>query len=337
MTSPRLLLALVLVIAGGCADVWAQSIARKVARDLGRIDGYTGEVIERGYPGGDVVSEVTYGKPNKLRIEVKSPASRAGELVIADGDRVIMWWPQALFGVEVRGVSAPTPRELRRHLERLTAASLDAYAFSLRGESHRIAGERAKKWRVTPIRRGRYRFRHDAWTHARYSLPLKLELHDRGRALWYGMEFSKIDFSARPAAEAFAFRFPQNAVVMRWDLGDAPLSVEAARAQMNFDVKLARSLPRGHEVKRIVKARHCIPSIVVDMSRGATWLSLTETRDFGLSAPARGKAIEINGKPAQLAFLGPFSTITWVDGKTALTLTGNLAYPELIRIAESVR
>jgi outer membrane lipoprotein-sorting protein len=330
-----LITALTLSIAG-CADVWAQSIARKVARDLGKIEGYSGRVVERGYAGGEVVSDVIYARPGKLRLEVKSPAARAGELFIADGDRVIMWWPQALFGVEVRGVSTPKPSELREHIERLTRSSLAAYAFSLRGESQKIAGERAKEWRVVPTRRHRYRFRHDAWTHARYSLPLKLELRD-GARLWYGMEYTRLDFTERAGADRFAFEFPANAIVMRWDLGGASLTPAEAKAQMNFDVKLAADLPRGHKINRIVRAKHCIPSIVIDMSRGATALSLTESRDLGLAAPARGKAIEINGRPAQLAFLGPFSTITWVHGTTLLTLTGNLAYPEMIAVAESVK
>lgn len=325
------------LVAGGCADVWAQSIARKIARDLDRIEGYTGRVVERGYPGGDVVSDVTYARPGKLRIEVASPPDRAGELVIADGDRVIMWWPQALFGVEVRGVKAPGPGELRAHLERLTRSSLAAYAFSLRSQSQKVAGERTKTWRVIPTRRGRYRFKHDAWTHTTTSMPLKIELREPDNKLWYGMEFSAIDYQARPAADRFTFEFPANAIVMRWDLGGATLSAEQARAQMNFDLKLPRQLPRGHQVNKMVKARHCIPALVIDMSRGATWLSLTESRDMKLAAPPRGKAITVAGKPAQLTFLGPMSTITWVDGTTLLTLTGNLAYPELIAVAESVR
>lgn len=321
----------------GCADVWAQGIARRVANDLDKIERYSGRVVERGLDGGEVVSDVWYRKPSQVRVEIVEPADRAGELFIADGDRVVMWWPQALFGVEIRGVEVPDAAAVRRHVERLTRSNMRAYAFALRSESRRVAGHRARQWRVVPTRRAPYRFRHTAWTHARYSMPLKMELLDGDGELWYGMELSRLDFATPIAGERFAFEFPANAVVMRWDLGGESLSLDEARKQMNFAVKMPASMPAGHRIKKIVRSNHCIPALVIDMSRGATSLSLTQSRHLGLAAPVRGKTISIGPREAQLSFLGPFASITWVEGETLLTLTGNLGFPDLIAVAETIR
>ena len=43
-----------------------------------------------------------------------------------------------------------------------------------------------------------------------------------------------------------------------------------------------------------------------------------------------------NGHEAMLNFMGTYATLTWAQGRTQLTLIGNVAYPDLIEIAGSV-
>ncbi len=330
--------ALIALVSTGCADVYAQGVARKVANDLDKIDSYTGTVVERGAIEGvePLVSKVVYEKPFRARVEVVSPAKHAGEMFMYDGKRMIMWSPTALVGIEVTGFESPNKREVYEHIRRLTSEAMSAYAFSLRSEYRKVAGQRATEWRINPTRRHPFRVRHSVWNHSRYSMPLKLEIKDAGGKEWYAMEFETIEFNKPIAATSFDFEFPENAVVFRWDLSAPGITVEQAKRQMNFDLRLPKKLPKGHAVGKIIKSPHCLPAIVVTMNNGASWLSLTESRHIeGIYKP-RGKQVNVGERIGTLSFLGTFASVTWVVGNTQLTLTGNLSFPALLDIAASV-
>jgi hypothetical protein len=106
---------------------------------------------------------------------------------------------------------------------------------------------------------------------------------------------------------------------------------------MNFTVMTPKRLPPGHEVHKIVRSTATLPMILVDMDRGASMLSLTEARYLPIGIPPLGKPVTIAGQPGVLSFLGAFTTVTWVRDQTLLTLTGNLPFPEMLAVAESVQ
>ncbi len=330
------LLLLVLLCVSACSEVWAQSIAQQVASDMAKISSYQGVTLETGIAEEPVRRKVEYQEPGRFRVETLSPASHAGELVLYDGDRVVYWWPSIGFGMELLGASLPTAKETRAHLERLTSASLDAYAFSLRSEYRKIAEERAKEWRVIPTRKQPYRMKHKVWTHFKYSLPLKMVFEESAKSEWYSMAFESIAFNKGLADGAFDFQFPKNAIVFRWDLRAEGISIETAKEQMNFAVKQVSKLPKGHTLQKILKLDNALPMLSMIMDKGASKLSLTQNRFLGTAIAPLGKHIKIRGQDAILSFLGPFSSISWVADGTQLTLTGNLGYVELIAIAESV-
>lgn len=324
-----------------CTSIWAQMISGKVADDILRLESYKGTIVEKGLVPGDpetqVVRELIYQKPWKIRADTTAPQAHAGETFIYDGEQVIMWWPSELFGVRIRGISIPGEDAIREHIERETYNALRAYAYSLDGD-YPIAGERADKWRVIPTSDEPYRFNHSVWSHKGYSFPMRIDLFDDKGDFWYGMAFEDIAFDVEVPPDAFAFEFPRNAVVFEWDLRDEGISVEDAKATMNFEVMLPTQLPDGHEVRKIVPSRHCLPVIAVMMDKGATWISLTESRSLGpIAQVPLGKKVKLSsGREAVLNFMGTYSTLTWVQGRTQLTLIGNIAYPELIAIAGSV-
>ena len=327
----------------GCADAWAQSLSRQIARDLDRMHSYQGTTVETGLsPDGPVRRQVLYARPWRVRVETVAPAAHAGELFIYDGSQAILWWPKQRFGIRVRGLAAPGPDAVRRHIERLTRANMDAYAFSLRSQSARVAGRRTLEWRVIPARRSPYRQVHTVWNDKQYPMPLRIDIRGDdggggGDAPWYHMDFESITFDQPVADDAFAFSFPRNAVVFDWDFSAPGITLDQAREEMNFQVAMPGYLPPGHAVQKIVKADHCLPMMAVVMSRGASFLSLTESRDMGLANPPLGKTVQLGDATGVLSFLGPFATVTWVRGDALLSLTGNIGYPELLRVAASVK
>lgn len=330
------LLALLLLISG-CADVWAQSIARRVANDLNKIDGYTGRTVEAGLIDGTTVTrKISYQRPGYIRVETESPAMHAGELFIYDGQRIVSWWPSIGFGIEITGLSVPSRKPVLAHIKRLTRTSLKAYGFSLRSENRSVAGQRAKEWKIVPTRKAPFRMKHTSWNHAKYSMPLQMEFRDQLKQLWYSMKFESIDFAATISDDTFKFEFPESAIVFRWDLSVAGISMERARELTNFEVLVPSKLPKGHSVQKIIKPENPIPMLALIMDRGASQLSLTQSRHNGSPILPLGKKIAIGDATGSLSFLGPYTSITWVQSGTQLTLSGNLSFPDMIAVANSV-
>ncbi len=333
--------ALALALLGcSCTSIWAQVISDQMVNNLLAVESYRGTLLEKRLVPSDpeavVKKEILYQKPWKVRADVTAPAAHAGEVFLYDGEQVVMWWPRELFGIRVKGVRAAPEKEIREHVEGQAKEALKAYAYSLDG-NYPLAGRETQRWRVLPAKAAPWRFLHTSWMDARYSMPLKLDLYDTKDTLWYGMEFEKIDFGAPVPADAFSLEFPPNAVVFEWDLDDPGISLEEAKKTMNFDVMLPKNLPNGHKVGKIVKSRHCLPMIAVLMDKGGTWISLTETRALTADpALALGKKIPLGDSQGYLNFFGTTGVVSWVKGKTALTLMGNASFPTLIQIAESV-
>jgi len=334
----KVLAAIALVALAACTQVWAGSIAKNVATGLASIRSYKGVTTETGIDANPVERHVLYSRPGKLRVETRSAGPHEGELFLYDGDTLTLWYPQYLFGMRIRGVRMPTDREALHHIERLTRTSLSAYTFALQDEGAKVAGNRALSWVVRPARRAPNRFVHRVWNHDPTTMPIKMEFFREDKSLWYGFQFKELAFDLVIPPSVFEFTFPKNAVVIEWDLNGPALTVEQAREEMNFKVQLPARLPAGHAVTKIVRAQHCLPSLVVAMDNDGTMLSLVETRDSGLGAPPLGIDVMLDGNvPAKLNFIGAISVVSWVKDGTLLTLTGNLDFPTMLDIAGSVQ
>lgn len=322
-----------------CSALWAQAISSRVADDLLSLEGYRGTVREVGLfpdqPERELVREVIYRKPWQVRVEALEPAELAGSLFIYDGAQVVIWWPQELFGMRISGLGTPAEETVREHIRRESKVGLDNYAYTLEGEFPWLE-QTTSRWRLQPISDDPARLRHTAWMHGRYSFPLKMDFYREDDSHWYGMEFSSLEIASQAAAD-FSFDFPENAVVFEWDLAGPGIELEAARRQMNFEVMTPGWLPEGHSVSKLVRSSHDLPLLCLRMDQGATWLSLTENRYLGeMTRPPWGLAVDIEGVPGQLGFVGNFAVLSWVRGRTQLTLIGNVSYPELLQIARSV-
>ncbi len=316
--------------------MWARGIASDVAGGLDKIASYHGTTVETGLGDHPVVRAVTFGKPSLVRVETLEPAEHAGELFLYDGDTLVLWWPQSLFGIRIHGVHTPDHAAVLAHLERLTRDNLKSYTFALRSEDERVAGRSTLAWAVRPSHRAPNRMVHTVWNDERTTLPLEMTFYDDKNAPWYHFEFRELVFDQPVAKDTFAFEFPENAVVFEWDLDAPGITLDDARRKMNFTVMTPTALPAGHAIHKIVRSTATLPMIILEMDRGASILSLTESRNLAISAPPLGKAVTVGGQPAVLAFLGGFTTVSWVKDGTLLSLTGNLGFPEMLAVAESV-
>ncbi|HEY4180071.1 MAG TPA: sigma-E factor regulatory protein RseB domain-containing protein [Kofleriaceae bacterium] len=329
--------ALVLALgAMGCTDVWAGNIARDVAAGLKSIDTYRGTTKEVGIDDAPVERSVVYAKPYRVRVETTTPGPHQGELFSFDGNTTTLYYPQLMFAVRIRGAHPPTDAEALHHIERLTKTDLNAYTFQLQSENARVAGQPALDWVVRPAVRAPYRMVHRVWNHAGTTLPLKMQFTGTNGAPWYSFEFTALKFGAPVDAAEFTPTLPRNTVVFDWDLDATPISLDEARATMNFPVQLPTRLPKGHEVRAIVPSEHCLPMIAVAMDHDGSQLLLIESRAAPTGTPL-GISIPLGDTTATLSFLGSFTSLTWQREGTQLTLTGNLDFPAMIDIAASVK
>lgn len=301
------------------------------------IDSYRGRIVEH-HAGSKqrVVSEVVYRAPGLARAEVLEPRSRRGELFLYDGSSVTLWWPRHLFGVRIRGATPPSDEQLRQVLADNALWSLRRFAFTYVGRET-VAGREADRWAAEPSAEAPNLHGYETWLDAQSSLPLKVQVPDQPERPWYSMEFQEIAFGEEVDDRTFEFGFPANAVVFEWDLADPGVPVDELQRSMNFDLLLPTALPDGLEVHKIVEGRHQFPMAVVLIGDGVHTLSLTEMRHAGHPlASHTGIPVELGERTGYLNFLGGFSSITWLQGNTALTLIGDVPYAELIAIAASV-
>jgi len=104
-------------------------------------------------------------------------------------------------------------------------------------------------------------------------------------------------------------------------------------------VLLPEHLPPGHALKQVLLSDHGdVHGVALIMNHRARWLSLSEIPNMGpILVPELGLPVQIGEHEGVLNFVFGFTVISWAVDTTALTLIGNLPYPQLIEVAASVR
>ena len=351
---PALPLLLLLPTLGGCLQLQGQYMASEVTEGLYAIEHYrarTSELgIDRADPQGAVVRELVYERPWKVRAEVLAPEDHRGQLMIFDGSSYVFWWPRFFFGMRIRGVRVPPRDEVRDAILASSLWTLRHYELEELDEGL-VAGRAVRRWSATPAEgaagaAGGLR-PYTAATDAEYHVPLQLTVPGppglkQGARPWYELRFESIDFAAAPAPDAFRFQFPPGAIVYEWDLTGPDVTLEEAQARVSFPLLYPQRLPRGHQLQRVVMSRHEDSEMVALLfpQRGR-WLSLTEVENLGpILVPELGITVQIgSGERARegvMNFAFGFTVLSWAEGNTALTLIGNLPWPELLEVAAAI-
>jgi hypothetical protein len=246
-----------------------------------------------------------------------------------------LWWPRHLFGVRIKGAGAPGPAELREVAAESAMWALRHQRFSYSGQDT-VAGRKADRFKLEPIVPMPYLFTNETAFDRATALPVEVTLTDQGKE-WYRMAFKELTVNEPVDDRRFSTRLPANAVVFEWDLDAPGKTVKEMQRLMNFTLLVPTELPEGLAVQKIARGRHDLPMAVILMGKGGVQLSLTENRRAGALRKETGVPVDIGGNKGYLNFLGLYSSITWQQGNTALTLIGNLPYPEMLAVAASVK
>lgn len=337
----RLLLALLIPLAG-CTGLRVHVGAHMLASGLYAIERYDATISERGIlradPETEVVKRVRYGRLWRVDAEVLSPAEHAGMRFVFDGETLSVWWPRYFFGLRVRNLTVPPRNEVGDAIFANTEWLLNRYEIDEHPAAP-VAGRAVQEWVCTPDEPAPWRFTYQAAMDAKYFVPLRVDVQDHEGTPWYSMRFDAVDFETELPADAFAFEFPEGAIVHDWDLAAPGVSLAEADERTEFPVLLPEHLPPGHALKQVLLSDHGdVHGVALIMNHRARWLSLSEIPNMGpILVPELGLPVRIGEREGVLNFVFGFTVISWAVDTTALTLIGNLPYPQLIEVAASVR
>ncbi len=301
------------------------------------LQSYRGHTVERRAGQPDAIErDVLYQAPGRFRVETTAPAAHAGEVFAFDGETLTMWWPGDEVAVRIRGAAAPTAGQVADVLAEATQWALRHYAIAYDGAAEQ-AGRPVDRWTAEPTGDSPLLLPYQTWLDRGSALPLRHEIREHGQ-LWYAVEFEDIELDVPVPDDAFALPLPADTLVLDWDLGAAPVTADEVQARLNFDLLLPDALPHGPEVRKIVGDERGLPVATLLMGEGGRWLSLTETRHYGVPLDrGTGIPVLIGDHRGSLDLMGTFCTVSWSVGNTALTLIGNLPFPEMVEIAAAVQ
>ncbi len=322
-----------------CSTIMADVIADQIADNTMSIASYHGTYEEHfgrnDAPGN--VTEIWYKKPWRVRAETTAPKSLAGQLFLFDGRAMTMWWPQSLFGIRVTGFDPLDEADYKKLLEEDVAWLWGHYDFQFLGDKMTVARP-ATGWKASPTEKKPWLLPYTSWTDKEFSVPLRVQILDRPDHTWYEVAFTRIKYNIRVEDDLFEITLPPNAVVFDFDITDPGSPKAEIAKEMNFDFLMPTDLPRGLEVKKIIRGRHCLPMAMVVVHKNGRYITLTQMRALaGQWSQPSGVRVKIGAYTGYLNFFGPFSSLSWVQGNTALTLSGNITYTELLTTAMTVK
>ncbi|MBL4844210.1 MAG: hypothetical protein JKY65_01680 [Planctomycetes bacterium] len=330
------------LLATSCTTMQAHIMAHQASVGLHTLHSYRGTLTERGLlrdePGTDVVKTIAYSRLWKVRVEVTAPDDHAGELFVFDGSTISMWWPRYYFGLRIRGVKIPSKQAIDQAILDSCYWAVENYDYSNKGSSVE-RGRKVRQWLGVPSEPRLFRYPYRAWLDDQFGVPLKIRIENEPDHEWYGMALGPIAFGVEVPEETFAFEFPSDAVVHEWDLDAPGVTLEEAQERTKFPLLVPSKLPAGHRIRKIVLSNNQETQMAaLLMNKGAAWLSLSELPNMGpILVPEIGIPVPIGGEEGVLNFALGFTIVSWSVENTALTLIGNLPYPELLQIAASVK
>lgn len=326
----------------GCQTMEAHIMAHQAAMGLHGLKSYRGRVTERGIlrdaPETLVVKQITYSRLWKVRAEVTAPEDHAGELFVFDGSTLSLWWPRYYFGLRIRGIELPSKQEVDQTILDSCVWAVENYDYSNQGTT-RMRGRGVREWLGEPREARPFRYPYRAWLDGQFNVPLKVRVEKEPGRAWYEMALGPVQFGVEVPDETFAFEFPPDATIHDWDLQAPGVTLAEAQAAVQFPLLVPGRLPPGHRIRKVVLSRNQeTPMAALIMNRGATWLSLSQLPNMGpIMVPELGIPVQVGEAEGVLNFVLGFTVLSWSRGTTALTLIGNLPYPELIAIAADLQ
>ncbi len=295
--------------------------------------------VEQSYSGQKMVIDFSRLMPKVTKMSILyQPGGRERRdyhssrgIVVVDGDYFYHYRPDKKVVIKKKLPGDGGYKQLRK--ESLQQALV---SYELRSApSDIVAGRKTHLYEFRPRQKGSRPLR-KVWVDIETGLVLRMEIYGPDSRLFLLSVFEAIEYQPKVSPASFTMSIPSGVRVVETSEGEC-LGREEAESVAGLPLSLPAYLPLGFAQKCIRAHRSdAHGEIQVVYSDGLTLLSLFES-SRARSGDSRGAgALQVGGAPAALQRAGLVTALSWPSPHGHLTILGEIAKEELLRVAESV-
>jgi peptidoglycan-N-acetylglucosamine deacetylase len=275
---------------------------------------------------------VYHEAPDRTRLEYLATGDQPARVVVISGNHQIEFVPGT--GRYVEGPAFRTDEDaLTRQILPQVAANYNVRFAGM----ERVAGRPARIVEIQGKHPGRPRLR--LWIDTETRLILRLERYGPGGALRETSAFLSVQLNPALSADLFVVTPPPGAQVQQRRQpagGAALLTLEEIARRVGFIPQLPAYLPPGYKIIRsnVVMIRGT-PTATFVFSDGVAAMQLFESRGAQMGGGG-GQPVRIGPAEGTVQARGGATVLHWNRNGVSMTLVGDLAPSELVRVGSSV-
>src|SRR5579864_5364849 len=274
---------------------------------------------------------VYHDAPDRTRLEYLATGDQPARIVVISGGRQIEFVPGA--GRYIEGPVSRTDEDaLTRQILPQVAENYDVRFAG----ADRVAGRQARIVEIQGKHPGRPRLR--LWIDTETRLILRLERYGPAGALRETSAFLNVQLNPVLSPDLFVVSPPPGAQIQqrRPQAGGAPLTIEEIAHRVAFTPQLPAYLPPGYKIVHLnVVTIRGTPTATFVFSDGVATLTLFESCGAQLGG-AGGQHVRIGAADGTVQVRGVATVLHWNTNGISMTLVGDLAPSELVRVGSSV-
>ena len=342
------------VLLTGCVDqaseMSADEIASMMEAKQESIEDFSATVIMTSSYGGEVATEralMMNKAPDKSRMEYTEPAEVAGMVMVTNGSTM---WTYDPAKNRVTKMELPDMGDGTSEMEytQVVKGILDETDISLEGietidsrSTYRLNVSPKDGVEMGPITGMR------VWVDRENWMLIGMEMYDKDGNPISKVEYRDIAFNTGIPDSEFVFEAPAGAEVVETSFEDMmpeEMTLEDARANLTFDLRVPSYLPDGYEFDHAMLLGDLYGSeqeiLSLKYTNGSGILHLRECVSDGSDQlkPAMGEPeiVEINGTDGEFTSMFGRNSLQWSADGIDYSLSGEFEQDELVRIAESL-
>ncbi len=340
------------VLLTGCVDQMSEMSADEIASMMEAkqesIEDFSATMVMTSSYGGEdatMQARMVTIPPDKSRVEYIEPAELAGTVMVTNGSTM---WTYDPAKNQVTKMALPEDEPFEMDYTQIVKGILDENDISLEGIED-VGGRGTYVIEATPKDESNRKFvsRTRVWVDRENWMILGTEMYDADGNPMVKVEYRDITFNTGIPDSEFIFEAPAGAEVVETSLEDMmpeEMTLDAARANITFDLRVPSYLPEGYEFDRATVFGDLYgngPEMVsLHYTNGDERLHLTEwvSDDSDQSEHAMGEPeiVSINGTDGEFTSMFGMSTLRWSADGIDYSLSGEFEKGELVNVAESL-
>lgn len=348
-------LAVVLAVAlGGCAgmqfgsgDMSAEEIGEKVEQKYENVGTFTGTVTTKVVTGNETRTTTANVWMNRsgdeMRYEYVSPERMAGTVLVSNGST--MWMYNETTDTARKTDFSVLGSQTTRNYSQVVRNLLENYNVSYRGTE--TVGDRSAYVLSLAPKEGsalaEYTENYTLWIGEDSWFPIKRHtvVSLDNETIETTMTYTNLTLDANVSADTFEFEPPEGVEVTTTEMPESRQyeSVEAADAEVSFDVTAPQYVPDGYERGNVTVTsgdNYTSASLSYENDTGRLSVSQSAVTGGTNATSGDGETVTIDGQTGTYSEFGSTAILRWTCGGESYTVSGSLSKSELLAVAESI-